>query len=147
MSPVISYESFLVTESFQGFEDPEKFKKYLPKLEKYKNDLKESILDEYKVAMPKPIDELVKDQLDAVDYMYKEKLLTPEEFEITDSTASKIVKNIGDGKWTAVQVLKALHTVELLPISSPIAPIKYLLMKVSNVLRNWTSTKRKPVSW
>lgn len=107
MSPVISYESFLVTESFEGFEDPEKFKNYVPKLEKYKKDLEESVLDEYKVAMPKPIDELVEDQLDAVNYMYTEKLLTPEEFEITDSSASKIVKNIADRKWSAVEVLKA----------------------------------------
>ncbi|KAG5419553.1 hypothetical protein I9W82_003321 [Candida metapsilosis] len=101
------FESLLTKETFQGYEDPEKFKQYIPKIEQYKKALEDGILEEYKVDFPKPIEELVDEQLDAVEYLYKHKLLTPEEFEITDSTATEIVKNIGDGKWTAVQVFKA----------------------------------------
>lgn len=101
------FESLLTKETFDGYEDPEKFKEYIPKIEKYKKALEDGILDEYKIDLPKPIDELVEEQLDAVEYLYQAKLLTPEEFEITDSSATDIVKNIGEGKWTAAQVFKA----------------------------------------
>ncbi|KAI5959887.1 uncharacterized protein KGF55_005119 [Candida pseudojiufengensis] len=103
----MSFESFLTKENFEGYEDPEKFKQYEPKLQAYRKDLEDNILEEYKIELPKPRKELIKDQFNSVEYLYSHKLLTPEEFEITDSTASTIVKNIENKKWTAVQVFKA----------------------------------------
>ncbi|KAI5949396.1 hypothetical protein KGF54_005631 [Candida jiufengensis] len=103
----MSFESFLTKEHFQGYEDPKKFKEYEPKLEAYRKDLEDNILDEYKIDLPKSRDELIKEQFNPVEYLYSQKLLTPEEFEITDTPAFQIVKNISDKKWTAVQVFKA----------------------------------------
>ncbi|KAI3406589.1 hypothetical protein KGF56_000721 [Candida oxycetoniae] len=101
------YKSFLTKDDFFGYEDPEKYAKYIPKLEAYRQRLADAIPKELATTLPKPRDELIAEQFDAVDYLYKAKLLSPKEFEITDTPAATLLQNIASGKWTSVEVFKA----------------------------------------
>ncbi|KAI5959889.1 uncharacterized protein KGF55_005121 [Candida pseudojiufengensis] len=102
----ISYEQFLTKEDFSGFEDPEKFKKWVPKLDAYRKRLDDGV-SPYKVELPKPIEELINDQFNAKEFLYNSKVLSERELEITDSKGSKILSEIANGNWSSVEVLKA----------------------------------------
>ncbi|ODV79484.1 amidase [Suhomyces tanzawaensis NRRL Y-17324] len=103
----ISYEAFLTKDPLDNYEDPAKFKQYATKLDKYRQDLEDALVPEYKVELPQPIDQLIEKQFNAVDYLYQNKLLTPKEFEITDQSAVSLAAKIADGVYTSVEVLKA----------------------------------------
>ncbi|KAI3406590.1 hypothetical protein KGF56_000722 [Candida oxycetoniae] len=108
MSKTVTFEQFLTKDPLDNYGDIELYKsKYLPLIKKYNQRLEENILDEYKIDLPKPRDELIAEQFDAVDYLYKAKLLTEREFEITDSSATKIVSEIANGNWTCAEVFTA----------------------------------------
>lgn len=105
---MVSYTDFLTTDPLDNYEDEAKYTRdFLPKLEKYRADLEKSIKPEYSVQLPKPVEELEKEQFDALKYLYDEKLLSEKEFEITDSSASRIIKQIALGSWSSVDVFKA----------------------------------------
>lgn len=105
---MVSYTDFLTTDALDNYEDNEKYtREYLPKIEKYRADLEKAIKPEYTVQLPKPVEQLVEEQFDAVKYLYDNKLLTEKEFEYTDCPASHIVSQISKGEWTAVDVYKA----------------------------------------
>ncbi|CAI5760247.1 unnamed protein product [Candida verbasci] len=102
------FNSFLTKETFEGFEDNERYtKEWLPKVEKYRQALADSIPDSCKAPLPKPIDELINEQFNAMDYMYSAKLLTDDEFKITDTPAYKLVEQMSKGELTAVEVYRA----------------------------------------
>lgn len=103
----LTFEQLLVNDDLKGYEDPEKFETFKPKIEKYKKTLEESIKPEYSIVLPKPIDELVAEGFNAIEYLYKEKLLTDKEFEITDTTGVQLADKIAKGQLTAVEVFKA----------------------------------------
>ncbi|CAH6718557.1 putative acetamidase [[Candida] jaroonii] len=103
----VTFEKFLVKEDFEGYEDPVKYETFKPKLEKYVQNLNENIKPEYAITLPKPIEELRADQFNAVDYLYKEKLLTEKEFEITDCNNPELAEKISKGEYSSVDVLKA----------------------------------------
>ncbi|KAI5949394.1 hypothetical protein KGF54_005629 [Candida jiufengensis] len=102
----IQYEQLMGREDFAGFEDPEKFQKWVPKLDAYRQKLADGV-EPYKVELPKPIDELVKDQFNAKDYIYDSGIFSARELEITDSKGAQILSEIASGNWTCVEVLKA----------------------------------------
>ncbi|CAH6718558.1 putative acetamidase [[Candida] jaroonii] len=103
----VDIEQFLIKEDFEGYEDPAKFETFKPKIEKYLKALNDGIKPEYSITLPKSIDELVKEQFNPIEYLYKEKLLTEKEFEITDTPGVELVKQMSEGKLTAVEVFKA----------------------------------------
>ena len=108
MPEAITFESFLTKDPLDNYEDHEKYtKEWLPKVEKYRSDLEKATPKELTVELPKPIDELIEDQFNAVDYLYSKKLLTPEEFAITDLTTTELAKKIALGELSSVEVLKA----------------------------------------
>ncbi|RLV92880.1 hypothetical protein JA1_002882 [Spathaspora sp. JA1] len=102
-----TFESFLVTDPLDNYEDPEKFKEWIPKIEKYRQDLATSIPAELPVKLPKPVEELIDEQFNAVQYLYDAKLLTPEEFAITDTSAVELVNKIAKGELTSAEVYHA----------------------------------------
>lgn len=102
----VSFKSFLTNDPLDNYEDPEKFKKWVPVIAKYRQDLEDALVPEYKVELPKPIDQLVEEQFNPVKYLYDQKLLTPQEFDITDSSATDLAKKISEGL-SSVTVLKA----------------------------------------
>lgn len=102
----VSYEQFL-TKDACNHEDSEKFKEYIPKLEKYRKALASSIKPEYSIAVPASANVLADQQFNAVAYLYKEKLLTPREFEITDTNSPQLIQKISSGAWSSVEVFKA----------------------------------------
>lgn len=104
---MVAYTDFLTTDKCDNYEDPEKFKKYVPKLEAYRQKLADNILPEYSTELPASPSELAHKQLNAVKYLHDEKLLTPQEFAITDSSATTIVQKVAAGKWSSVDVFKA----------------------------------------
>ncbi|CAI5760224.1 unnamed protein product [Candida verbasci] len=102
------FESLLTIEDFAGFEDQARYEaEWLPKIKKYQENLKNAIPKELTVELPKPVAELIKEQFNAVDYLYSAKLLTPKEFEITDSTISQLVDKQVEGELTAVEIYNA----------------------------------------
>ncbi|KAK6454318.1 amidase [Scheffersomyces xylosifermentans] len=104
----MSFESFLVHDKLENYEDPVKYNKdWLPLVEKYRSDLADATSEEYKIKLPKPIDTLIAEQFNPLDYLYKEKLLTKEEFAITDSSATDLAAKIAKGDLTSVEVYKA----------------------------------------
>ncbi|EMG45886.1 hypothetical protein SBY92_004576 [Candida maltosa Xu316] len=108
MTVSINYETFLTKDPLDNYEDEAKYtKEWLPKVEKYRKDLADAIPKEYTTQLPQPIDQLIHDQFNAVDYLYKEKLLTPEEFAITDLSTVDLVGKIASGELTSVEVFKA----------------------------------------
>lgn len=105
---MVSYLDFLVTDTFDDYEDEAKFtKEFLPKLEKYRADLAAGILPEFATELPAPIAELEDQQLNSIKYLRDNKLLTEKEFEITDSTLAKLTEKIAKSEWSAVDVFKA----------------------------------------
>ena len=108
MPEAITFESFLTKDPLDNYEDHEKYtKEWLPKVEKYRSDLEKATPKELTVELPKPIDELIEDQFNAVDYLYSKKLLTPEEFAITDLPTTELAKKIALGELTSIEVFKA----------------------------------------
>ncbi|KAK6880365.1 putative amidase [Candida tropicalis] len=108
MPEAITFESFLTKDPLDNYEDHEKYtKEWLPKIEKYRSDLEKATPKELTVELPKPIDELIEDQFNAVDYLYSKKLLTPEEFAITDLPTTELAKKIASGELTSIEVFKA----------------------------------------
>lgn len=104
----VSFEEFLTVDPLNNYEDSEKYNsEYVPKLEKYRKALNDAILPEYSTDLPAPATQLAEEQFNAVKYLKDKKLLTDEEFEITDSTAAFIASKIAKGEWTSVQVFKA----------------------------------------
>ena len=101
------FKSFLTKEDFTGYEDPTKYAEYKPKLDAYRKRLADAIPQELATKLPKDIKELIAEQFNAVEYLYNERLLSPKEFEITDTSAASLLANIALGKWTSVEVYKA----------------------------------------
>lgn len=102
------YTDFLTTETFEGFEDPVKYEKdWLPKVLAYRKALADAIDPKFAIDLPKPMDQLVAEQFDAMDYLHKSNLLTPEELAITESSATELKEKLGSGELTAVAVYLA----------------------------------------
>ncbi|CAI5760228.1 unnamed protein product [Candida verbasci] len=101
------FESLLREDSYAGCEDAEKFKKWIPKIEKYRQDLENSIPNSLKVELPKPREELIKEQFNSINYLYKHELLTPSEFKITDTEGSELVFQMSKGHISASDVFSA----------------------------------------
>ena len=98
----------MVTDPLNNYEDSAKYNaEFVPKLEKYRKDLASGILPEYAAELPAPVQELTEAQFNSVKYLREKKLLTPAEFEITDSLVVAITQNIASGKWSSVEVFKA----------------------------------------
>lgn len=104
---MVSYEQFLTTDPLDNYEDSEKYKSFLPKLEKYRKSLENALLPEYKIELPDSIENLIKTQFNPLNYLYKSNLLNEKEFAITDSTARLLLKKIALGELTSVEVFKA----------------------------------------
>ncbi|KAG2732642.1 hypothetical protein G9P44_005059 [Scheffersomyces stipitis] len=105
---MVAYTDFLTTDSLSQYEDSDKYtKEWVPLIEKYRSDLAAATPEELKVKLPKDFDALVEEQFNPLEYLYSEKLLTPEEFALTDSSASSLASRIAAGELTAVQVFKA----------------------------------------
>ena len=83
--------------------DSEKYKLWIPKIEKYQQQLKADTIAEYLLPQSElpELDEL----FDATEVPYK--VLSSREIEITDSSASELVRKIVEGHLTAVETLNA----------------------------------------
>lgn len=104
MSP--SYEQFLTSEDFSGYEDPAKYAQvYVPQLEKYRASLEATILPQYRAEIPKSVFE--DPHFNALKYVYDNKLLTAEELAITDSDSASLLAKIAAKELSSVQVFKA----------------------------------------
>ncbi|EMG47576.1 hypothetical protein SBY92_004725 [Candida maltosa Xu316] len=102
------FESLLTTDPLDNYEDIDKYTTHwLPKIEQYRQNLVDAIPEKYTVELPQSTDKLIQDQFNAVDYLYKEKLLTPEEFAITDLPTVELVAKIASGELTSVEVFEA----------------------------------------
>lgn len=105
---MVSYTQFLTKDPLDNYEDLDKYnREYLPKVEKYRADLTDAIKPEYSTELPKAAKALAEEQFDAIKYLYDKKLLSEKEFEITDSSATRILSQIAKGAWTSVEVFKA----------------------------------------
>lgn len=105
---MVVYTDLMVTDPLDNYEDSAKYNaEFVPKLEKYRKDLASGILPEYAAELPAPVQELTEAQFNSVKYLREKKLLTPVEFEITDSLVVTITQNIASGKWSSVEVFKA----------------------------------------
>ncbi|OBA24320.1 amidase [Metschnikowia bicuspidata var. bicuspidata NRRL YB-4993] len=105
---MVAFTDFLVGDPLDNYEDSAKYQaKYLPKLEQYRKNLADGILPEYAVQLPASVQELTEGQFNSVKYLKDNRLLTPEEFEITDSSVVQITSTIASGKLSSVQVFKA----------------------------------------
>ena len=104
----ISVEQLISEDRFNDCEDLEKYNKYyLPKIEAYRKRLADGVLPQYAIELPKDTDTLVKQQFNALKYLYDEKLLTEEEFAITDCSAVELTGKIAAKHYSSVQVFKA----------------------------------------
>lgn len=104
----MSFESFLTTENFEGYEDKEKYEReWLPKVLKYRADLEKAVLPEYKIELPKSIEKLQEEQFNPLQYLRDQKLLSDEERRITELSSTELAKEIADGKLKAEVVFKA----------------------------------------
>ncbi|KAJ8140501.1 hypothetical protein OY671_006311 [Metschnikowia pulcherrima] len=105
---MVVYTDLMVTDPLDNYEDSAKYNsEFVPKLEQYRKDLASGILPEYAAELPAPVQELTEAQFNSVKYLREKKLLTPAEFEITDSSVVTITQNIASGKWSSVEVFKA----------------------------------------
>ncbi|KAM9897792.1 hypothetical protein OXX79_006668, partial [Metschnikowia pulcherrima] len=105
---MVVYTDLMVTDPLDNYEDSAKYNaEFVPKLEKYRKDLASGLLPEYAAELPAPVQELTEAQFNSVKYLREKKLLTPVEFEITDSSVVTITQNIASGKWSSVEVFKA----------------------------------------
>lgn len=103
---MVDYTEFLTKDPI-NYEDKAKFAKYEPKIKAYREALQKSVLPEYSVKVPGSLDQLAADQFNPLKYLYDEKLLSEEELEITDSSATKLLPRIASGELSAVKVFKA----------------------------------------
>lgn len=104
----VTVEQLLTKADLSQYEDEDKYNtKYLPKIQKYRQDLKDSVLPEYSTSLPDTKENLEAQQFNAVKYLYDNKLLTDKEFEITDLPVSDLCKKIAASEYSAVEVLKA----------------------------------------
>lgn len=102
-----TFESLLTKDNLEGYENPELFATFVPKIERYVQDLKDAIKPENSIDLPKPIDELIKDQFNSVKYLYDSKVLTEEELKITSTPGTELLLGLTSGKLKAVTVFKA----------------------------------------
>lgn len=103
----VSYTQFLTKETFESYENSEKYAKFVPKLKAYRQKLEDAILPEYSIELPDTIESLKNKQFNSVKYLYEHKLLSETEFNITDTPASELVPKLAKGELTAVDVFKA----------------------------------------
>lgn len=98
-----------VAESFgSNYEDKARYEsEWLPKVIAYREKLAAGIKDEYKIKLPKTIEQLAEEKFNPLKFLYEEKLLTPSELELTDKSAKDLLADIANGKVTSVQVFKA----------------------------------------
>ncbi|KAI3406588.1 hypothetical protein KGF56_000720 [Candida oxycetoniae] len=101
------FQSLLVNDDLTGYEDAEKFQKWIPEIEAYRQRLADSIPQQLAIELPKPIDTLIEEGFDSIEYLYDAKLLSCHEFEITDSSGPVVYNKIASGEWTSVEVFKA----------------------------------------
>lgn len=104
---MVSFEQFLTKDTLDNYEDAEKFKAYIPKLEQYRKELADAVLPEYSIELPDSIDNLQAQQFNAVKFLYDKKVLSAKEFEITDTSATQLAQKIAKGELSSVEVFKA----------------------------------------
>ncbi|KAL7665386.1 amidase [[Candida] zeylanoides] len=105
---MVSPSDFYASNSFSGYEDSDRYQKeWLPLVERYRQELKGSIPAEYQCELPDSIDKLVENGFNPFMYLYSAKLLTVEEFGITDLPAHVLVKKLARGELSAVKTFKA----------------------------------------
>lgn len=82
--------------------NPALFETFKPKIQAYKNELEKSILKEYRIPA-----ELIPKE-DGVDVTgIPKKVLSEKEYDITESSATSLVKSMADGSLSATDVFKA----------------------------------------
>ncbi|ODV68846.1 amidase signature enzyme [Hyphopichia burtonii NRRL Y-1933] len=94
----VSYTQFLTKETFESYENSEKYAKFVPKLKAYRQKLEDAILPEYSIELPDTIESLKNKQFNSVKYLYEHKLLSETEFNITDTPASELVPKLAKGR-------------------------------------------------
>ncbi len=90
------------TEFTRNTENTELFKTFEPKIKAYRDELAKSILCEYKLP-----EELIPDCLGVDVTEIPLKILSEKEQEITDLSASVLVKKISSGEFTSTEVFRA----------------------------------------
>lgn len=104
----VTFETFLTKDPLDNYEDKQKYtQEWLPKVEKYRDNLNKSIPEDLKITLPKPLEELRLEQFNPLQYMYDENLLTKEQLDITESSVSELINKLGKGELTAVAVFQA----------------------------------------
>lgn len=101
------FYSLLTKDDLSGYEDPKKFKEWIPKIEAYCQKIDDSVPQELKTELPNSFEKLKADQFNAMKYLYDQKLLSLHEFEITDCPGTLIVQKIATGQWSSVEVFQA----------------------------------------
>ena len=82
--------------------NPALFETFKPKIQAYKNELEKSILKEYRIPA-----ELIPKEDGADVTGIPKKVLSEKEYEITESSATSLVKSMADGSLSATDVFKA----------------------------------------
>lgn len=103
---MVTFEDF-IKDPIEGVEDPVKFKQYEPQLEQYRKALNHAIKPEYSMELPDTYDSLINQQLNGVEYMYKNKLLTQKEFIITNCNCSELLEKYSNGELCVVEVFNS----------------------------------------
>lgn len=107
-STAVGFEKLLTKDPLDDYEDLNKYNsKYLPQIERYRKKLQDSVLPEYSITLPEPVEKLEQQQFNAVKYLYDKKLLTPEEFKITDMNSPDLLAKIASKEYSSVEVFKA----------------------------------------
>lgn len=99
----VTFEQFLVRDPLDT-EDPEKYQKFVPKLNVYKENLKNALKPELTCDLPAPIEELREKQFNAIEY--SKKLLTSKESEIISYTSEQLLEKYSSGSLTVTEVYK-----------------------------------------
>ena len=104
----LSFEKLLTKANLEGFENPKIYQEdWVPLIKEYQEKLAKSIPEEHKIKLPGTIEELKKEGFNSVDFLYSQKLLSEEEFRITDTSATELAREIADGKYSSVKVFSA----------------------------------------
>ncbi|CUM62530.1 uncharacterized protein PRCAT00000081001 [Priceomyces carsonii] len=104
---MVSFQDFLTTESFEGFEDAAKFETWKPDIESYRRKLAEGLPSEYKIDLPKPVDKLIEEKFNAIEYLKAQNVYTKEESDIVKLPVADLLSKIANGDLKSVDVLKA----------------------------------------
>lgn len=104
----VTFDLFFKTHNWSDYEDSEKYERdWVALIDTYRTKLASAIPSEHTCKLSGSIQELVESQFNALAYLYDAKLLSPSNFEITDTSLVELARDISAKKLTSVRVFEA----------------------------------------